>query len=85
MSECKKLEENPEKQSRFFWKGKRVTEKVYKRRCLDQNLGKNLRNNYGTKRGTYNLKKNKLQNDHNCKVVGIEGRRIVHMKTLGDQ
>ena len=26
MSEWKKLEENPEKQARFFWKGKRVTE-----------------------------------------------------------
>ncbi|XP_011883725.1 PREDICTED: uncharacterized protein LOC105570884, partial [Vollenhovia emeryi] len=83
MSECKQPEETEGKPARFFWRGKRVTEKVYKRRCLDQKLAKNLRNIYGTKRGTYNLKKDKVENDGNCEVV--EGRRIVHVKTLGDQ
>ena len=85
MSKWKKLEENPEKQARLFWKGKRVTEKVYKRSCLDTNLDKNARNIHGTKRGTHNLNNDELQNDGNCKMVEIEGRRIIHMKTLGDQ
>ncbi|XP_066582289.1 uncharacterized protein [Prorops nasuta] len=79
--------ENDEKPKRFFWKGKRVTEKVYKKRCLDQQLAKNLRNIYGTKRGTYNLKKEKLEKDENCQAVEkvLEGRRIVHLQTLGEQ
>jgi len=40
--------ENYKKQTRFFWKGKRVSEKVYKKRYLDQKLVKNLRTVYDT-------------------------------------
>lgn len=83
---------------RYFWRGKRVTEKVYNHRLQQQQLGKSIRSIYGTKNGVDNLK-----NDTNIKFVGIqkrpirhsalkeqatcdvEGRRIVHIKTLGEQ
>lgn len=45
-----------------------------------------MRNIYGTKRGTHNLKTDELKSDENCKVVGVlEWRRIVHLQTLGTQ
>ena len=79
------MDGNREKKERFFFKGKRVSEKVYRKRCLDQKLGKNIRKIYGTKSGTYNIEKCNLKSDGNCVATVVEGRRIIHMKTLGDQ
>ncbi|XP_043468802.1 uncharacterized protein LOC122502708 [Leptopilina heterotoma] len=78
------LENSAEKSVKnYYWKGKKVTKKVYENRCRMQNVGKNLRSVYGIKNVEPNLK-----NDSNCEFVkceSAEGRRIVHLKTLAEQ
>lgn len=70
-----------EKQQRFYWKGKLVSAKVYKRRCEQSNIAKKIQKIVKNKCGADNLK-----NDSNCKVVNpIEGRRIIHVQTLAEQ
>lgn len=70
-----------EKQQRFYWKGKLVSAKVYKRRCEQSKAAKNIQKIFKGKSVADNLK-----NDANCKIVNpIEGRRIVHIQTLAEQ
>lgn len=61
---------------RFFWKGKRVTEKVYNSRVQQMKVGKNLRSVYGCKKEKANLKESAAEPNN------IESRRIVHLKTV---
>jgi len=76
---CDKLKEH------FFWKGKRVTEKIYNLRLRQASVGKTLQ-----KLCQRNQKKNaddvedqsNLQNQEKSQV---EGRRIVHIETLGKE
>ena len=81
---------------RYYWDGKRVTEKVYKARVTAQNIGKNIRNIYGTKSKSHNLETKALSTnkittalrsdkvDANVSPLkDVDGRRIVHLKTLG--
>ena len=65
------------KQQNFFWKGKRVTYKVYKKRYQQQKIGKNIQKIFKADRKVDNLK-----NETNSK---IEGRRIVHIQTFAEQ
>ncbi|XP_043276780.1 uncharacterized protein [Venturia canescens] len=69
---------NNGKNKNFFWKGKRVSEKVYYNRLRLQKVGKNLRQVYGSaKEVVHNLK--------HSECAKIEGRRIIHLNTLGEQ
>lgn len=70
---------NDGKSKRFFWKGKRVTERVFKDRTRRQKFGKTIRTIYGTKSAMHNLK-----SDENIDFK-IEGRRIIHPFTLASQ
>lgn len=61
-----------------FWKGKRVTKKLYDDRIKRQQVGKNLRQVYGKKHDK-NDKEKKVNN------IEVEGRRIVHVETLAKE
>lgn len=68
---------------KFFWKGKRVTEKVYNLRVRQANAGKMIRSVYGckqTRTAEQSVEKSNLK-DGETKSK-IEGRRIVHIQTL---
>ncbi|XP_039302328.1 uncharacterized protein LOC120357045 [Solenopsis invicta] len=68
---------------KFFWKGKRVTEKVYNSRIRLQNVGKNLRNIYGCRnKVSDNLKECETGESE---FGQLEGRRIVDLKTLAKE
>lgn len=69
------MEENSKKKA-FFWKGKRVTEKVYNSRLRLVKVGKNLRSVYGCRKEKVNLKESATESDN------LEGRRIMHLKTV---
>ncbi|KAK0180581.1 hypothetical protein PV327_002948 [Microctonus hyperodae] len=69
------MNENSKKKV-FNWKGKRVTEKVYNLRVRQVKVGKNLRSVYGCKKEKANLKESATESNN------LEGRRIVHLKTL---
>jgi len=47
-------------------------------------LGKKIRSIYGTKNSANNLK-TKVNNKAANRFIEIEGRRIIHLKTLGQQ
>ena len=61
-----------------------MTERVYKDRCRQKEVGKTIMKNFIAKNDVHNLKTS-LQADENLKFVNIEGRRIVHIETLGKQ
>lgn len=69
---------------RYFWKGRRVTQKVYENRCRMQKVGKTIRSVFETKHHAANLK-----NDTNCNSQSVYyknvGRRIVNLKVLAEQ
>lgn len=70
----------------FFWKGKRVTAKVYNARVRQASVGKNLRNVYGCSQSKSEESKGQSGEQSNLKdEPKVEGRRIVHIKTLGTQ
>ena len=74
------------KHKSFYWKGKKVSEKVYNQRRKQQELGKNVRSIYGTKKVTANLKQTVDPNeDTEIEKCTVEGRRIVHIDTLAQQ
>lgn len=62
---------------KFFFKGKRVSEKNYKKRLKQREFAKNIRCNYASKT-VCNLKSV-------TKSTKIEGRRIVNVETLAKQ
>lgn len=68
---------------RFYWKGKKVTEEVYKRRIQSEKIAANIRNIYGTRSEMHNLK-SKLKKEVTCEYRECKGRRIVNVQTLGD-
>ena len=55
-----------EKGKRFYWKGKQVTEKVYKARINQQKAGQNVRSIYCTKNA---------QRCHNLKTESKESEK----------
>ncbi|XP_043279374.1 uncharacterized protein [Venturia canescens] len=72
-----------EKKQRFYWKGKLVTEKVYKARLNQQEAGRNVRSIYGTKNSQrqLNLKKKEAVSsvsgyidlkEEGCKIFDVE-------------
>ena len=61
-----------EKPKRFYWKGKKVSQKEYYNRCRQQQVEKTIRSVFNSKT-MYNLK-----TDGNVTIV--EGRRIVHVE-----
>ncbi|GAB1863196.1 Mutator-like transposase domain-containing protein [Camponotus japonicus] len=63
----------------FFWRGKRVTQKVYEKRRLSQKLAKNLRNVYGTKR----TRSTSDEKSGDSRV--LKGHRIVHLQYIAEQ
>jgi len=79
-----------EKNKKIFWKGKRVSEKVYNQRKMLFEQARNKRGN-GEMFKSSNLKTNvnitkASEKDTSSKdVYEVEGRRIIHVKTLGVQ
>lgn len=70
-----------EKQSTFYWKGKKVTAKVYKKRCQQQQIGKKIQKIFKAKNELNNLK----SDESKSKIVEpTESRRIVHIETLAE-
>ena len=61
------------KEKRFHWKGKRLTEKVWKKMMQSKKLAANLRNIYGSKNGMHNLKKNLEEYAEISESTEIEG------------
>ena len=96
------------KERKFFWKGKRVSEKVYKKRQQQVKCAKSLKAANG-KFSSPNLKSSSLQHANIESIVNskkqdcdvpcstsnanandqnkylVEGHRIIHMQTLGEQ
>ena len=71
-----------QKPKRFFWKGVRVKESVYRKRKMQSDNATEI-NKRGTKReASSNLE---VDNQSSSKYVNIEGRRIVRIKTLAEQ
>ena len=76
--------------SKFFWKGKRVNELVYKKRLQQVELARSMRNNCG-KFKSPNLKSTstnnkEVKNNESLNASSsVEGRRITHVKTVGYQ
>ncbi|KAK0171451.1 hypothetical protein PV327_011284 [Microctonus hyperodae] len=64
-------------EERYYWKGKRVSEKVYDNRVRQSKVGKSIRSVYG-KRNIPNLKEDFKNNE-------IEGCRVMHIETLAHQ
>lgn len=64
-------------EERHYWKGKKVSKKVYDNRMRQSKVGQRIRSVYG-KRNISNL------NDH-FKNNEIEGCRVVNIKTLAQQ
>ena len=62
----------------FYWKGKKVIEKVYYQRFVQQHLGK------GLKSASVSNLQSELLDDVN-RGTDEEGRRIVRIKTLGEE
>lgn len=69
---------------RFFWKGKRVSERVYKHRCRQKNVGKTIMKRFIDKSGAHNLE-TCLKADETVEFMEVEGRRIIHVDTLAKQ
>ncbi|KAK0181802.1 hypothetical protein PV327_004050 [Microctonus hyperodae] len=66
---------------KFFWKGRRVTEKVYKARMNQQKAGINNRKMFSAKVSEHNLG-NKCGSKCNKNKYEFEGRQLYHTKTL---
>lgn len=71
-----------EKQQKYFWKGRRVTEKVYNARINQQKAGRNV----------WNVRKTNTAGCHNLKTktskyidLKDEGCKIVDMDTIANQ
>ena len=76
------LKNSIEKKKTFYFKGKKVTEKIYNMKMRMQEVGKNLRNpNIYCCRKTIS---NNLKKIDNINFVDIEGRRIIHVKTIAE-
>lgn len=69
--------------TKFFWKGRRVTEKVYKARKNQQKAGINYRKMCGAKVCEHNLG-NKCGSQFYNNKLEYEGRRLYHTKTLAE-
>ena len=71
---------------KFFWKGKHVTEKIFNLRTRQAAAGKKLQSFYGCKENK-NSEQSDAQSNLNDKQSepNVEGRRIVHIKTLSKQ
>lgn len=68
----------------YFWKGKHVKESVYNLRLRQASAGKNLRKIYGSAKSSN--QSNLEDKDKSAPDSGkVDGRRIVHIKTLGQQ
>lgn len=63
-----------EKKPRFYWKGKIVTQKVYRARINQQEAGRNVRSIYGTKN---------MQRQHNLKIKESATSKYVDLKEEG--
>ena len=82
------IQNSDAKRARLFWKGKRVSRKVYNKRCQQQAWGAKIREAYcAGANGNPNLEDDSdvSADEASYKFVEIEGRRIVHIKTLGEQ
>ena len=65
----------------YNFRGKRVSKKVYDQRIKLVEIGKNIRKIYGTK-SKHNLSVEEKSAEN---LNDLEGRRIVHLKTLGNE
>lgn len=71
------------RKKKFVWKGKYVSEKVYNQRVRMQNVGKTLK---FKSRAAFDQAKGvaeELKEEKKRRVV--EGRRVIHVETLGEQ
>ena len=68
-------------QNIFHWKRKRVSEKVYKNRLRMVEAGKKLTE---LRRKKYNLQSSAIETDEACWASNVQGRRIIHLRTLGN-
>lgn len=80
----------------FFWKGKRVTEKVYNARLKQQESGRNIHSIYGTKNSKHNLaattdttesQSNLNVRSDRSKFINLEdeGYKIINVMEFGRQ
>lgn len=67
---------------KFWWKGKRVTEKVYKDRIRMVEAGKQLRERRRQNNVLSNIKTVVAKNLSGSAISNPKGRRIVHLKHL---
>lgn len=77
-----------DKKQRFYWKGKLVTEKVYKARLNQQEAGRNVRSIYGTKNLQWqpNLKKKEAVSPVSEYIdLKKEGCKIFDVETIANQ
>jgi len=79
-----------EKNKKFFWKGKRVSEKVYNQRKMLFEQARNKRSDGGMIKSSnfktnVNITKTSEKDTSSNDVFEIQGRRIIHVKTLGVQ
>ncbi|XP_014213360.1 uncharacterized protein LOC106642940 [Copidosoma floridanum] len=75
------MSNNLQNKKRYYWRGRLVTEKVYKNRLRLSELAKIMNKNNGCKEKC-NLTN---EDDNQQKDVLLEGRRIVHLETLAEQ
>ncbi|XP_043474455.1 uncharacterized protein LOC122506382 [Leptopilina heterotoma] len=73
-----------ERSNKFFFNGKRVREKVFRNKCRLKEEGKKLQSMPVTKRNE-KVVSNLKEKGNISKIFEVEGRRIVHIKTLGEQ
>ncbi|XP_058793782.1 uncharacterized protein LOC131665724 [Phymastichus coffea] len=71
-----------ENSGKWFWKGKRVTQAVYKKRCKQTEIEKGIR-----KRQSENMQTDTVTDLAATTTIksNIEGRRIIHVDTLAQQ
>ncbi|KAK0170618.1 hypothetical protein PV328_008451 [Microctonus aethiopoides] len=76
-----KVKKEKPDEKKYFWKGKRVSDKIYKVREKQKEIGKKLRDKYGIRNAAHNL--NTRESSNSDVDLTDEGRRIVRLNTLG--